>query len=112
MSYFIFINTALMFLFVLYFLSGKSTPKPSKLDLKSKKKLDSPDPKNQENMRPLTIYFQYNGETREAYNILGLPAGASLEMAESAYQNIIDEKTQIDDLCINAIEAVRKAYQA
>ena len=111
MNYFLFINIALIVLFVLYFLSGRSTPKPSKLNLKSKKKLDSSVQKNQEDTRPLTIYFQYEGETKEAYNILGLPAGASLEMAEEAYQDIIEEKTQVNDLCINAIEAVRKSYQ-
>ena len=108
---FIFINVVLIFLLTLYFLSGKSTPKPSKLNLSAKKKLDSSTSKNPEDMRSLTIYFQYNGETREAYNILGLPAGASLEMAEEAYQKIIDEKTQVDDLCLNAIEAVRQTYQ-
>lgn len=109
---FVFINIVLIFLLVLYFLGGKSTSKPSKLNLSGKKKLDSSFPENPENMRSLTIYFQYNGETKEAYNILGLPAGASLEMAEEAYQNIIEEKTQVDDLCLNAIEAVRKAYQS
>ena len=110
-NFFIFINVVIVVVLLLYFLTGRSTPKPSKLNLSAKKKLDSSISKNPENMRSLTIYFQHNGETKEAYDILGLPAGASLEMGEEAYQKIIDEKTQVDDLCLSAIEAVRQAYQ-
>ena len=109
---FIFINVILVVVLLLYFLSGRSTPKPSKLNLSAKKKLDAVTHKNDEEMRSLTVYFQYNGETKEAYDILGVPAGASLKMAEEAYQKIIEEKTQVDDLCLNAIEAVRRAYQS
>ena len=107
---FIFINVVLVTLLLLYFLSGKPSPKPSKLNLSAKRKLDSSRQKNYEDMRSLTIYFQYNGETKEAYSILGLPAGASLEMAEAAYQKIIAENAQVDGLYLDAIEAVRKTH--
>lgn len=29
--------------------------------------------------RPLQVYFNYNGETFDAFEVLGLPAGASAE---------------------------------
>ena len=112
MSSFVFINIVVVIVLLLYFFGGKSSPKPSKLNLSAKKNLDSSSHKNPENMRSLTIYFQYNGETKEAYSTLGLPAGASLEMAEAAYQKIIAENTQVDNLCLDAIEAIRKVSQA
>lgn len=108
---FLFINVIFVVLLIILFFNGKSV-KPSKLNLSGKKKLGSQDiPHKQEDMRSLTVYFKYNGETKEAYHILGLPAGAPLEMAETAYQKLIQEKTQVDDLYLNAIEALRKTHQ-
>ena len=35
--------------------------------------------------RPLNVIFNYNGESWDAYEVLGLPAGSSLERAEQVY---------------------------
>lgn len=34
--------------------------------------------------RPLNVIFNYNGESWDAYEVLGLPAGSSLERCEQA----------------------------
>jgi hypothetical protein len=36
--------------------------------------------------RPLNVVFNYNGESWDAYEVLGLPAGSSLESVERAFQ--------------------------
>jgi hypothetical protein len=36
--------------------------------------------------RPLNVVFNYNGHSWDAYEVLGLPAGSSLEKVEQAYQ--------------------------
>lgn len=35
--------------------------------------------------RPLNVIFNYNGESWDAYEVLGLPAGSSLEKVEQAF---------------------------
>ena len=107
-----FINVIFVVLLIALFFNGRSEPKPSKLNLSGKKKLKSPDIQHRpENIRSLTVYFKHNGETKEAYHVLGLPAGTPLEMAETTYQKLIGEKTQKDDLYLNAIETLRDALK-
>lgn len=36
--------------------------------------------------RPLNVIFNFNGESWDAYEVLGLPAGSSLESVERAFQ--------------------------
>lgn len=110
--FFLIINVALVVGLLLFFLKGKSSQPPSKLNLSGKKKLNSSHiPRKADNIRSLTIYFEHKGETKEAYQVLGLPAGAPLEMAEATYKDILEEKTETDDVYLKAIEAIRQAYQ-
>ncbi len=103
---FLFINIIVVILLVVFFMRGRSSPRPSKLKLTTPKKIDSKQTK--EDHRPLTIYFTYNGETKEAYSTLNLPAGATLKMAEVAYQKISKENKG-NTLYLNAIQAIRKS---
>ena len=41
------------------------------------------------NAKELNILFNYNGHTWDAYEVLGLPAGASLVDVTKAYQEMI-----------------------
>ena len=44
--------------------------------------------------RPLNVVFQFNGETWDAYEVLGLPAGSSLEMVRAAYREATEAVDQ------------------
>ena len=39
--------------------------------------------------RSLTVHFNFNGHEWEAYEILGLPAGSSMESVEVAYREMM-----------------------
>jgi hypothetical protein len=39
--------------------------------------------------RPLNVHFNYNGHSWDAYEVLGLPAGSSLEKVEAAYEESV-----------------------
>lgn len=58
------------------------------------------------NERPLNVVFNYNGHSWDAYEVLGLPAGSSLEMVEQTYQNTV--KT-VD---VGSRPFIEAAYQA
>ena len=108
--HFIYLNLIIVILLVLFFLKGKSHQAPSKLKLN--KKHARHQHKDITDSRSLTICFNYKGEIKEAYEVLGLPAGAPLEMAETAYQKILAGQTQTDNLHLNAIQAIRKKHSS
>lgn len=98
----------------------KKKNKPSKLNFNRKTPLDSEsfdsilrykNENNDQYEKVLNILFQYNGETWDAYEVLGLPAGASIEEAKTAYDNLCPVKK--DDAAFlkaafDAISAVKK----
>lgn len=56
--------------------------------------------------RPVNVVFNYNGHSWDAYEVLGLPAGSSLEKVETSFHSTI-----------NTVDAgsrpfLRAAYQA
>ncbi len=51
--------------------------------------------------KDLNVIFLYNGHNFDAYEILGLPAGASLEMAQKGYQLAL-QKNGSDHLFLEA----------
>lgn len=56
--------------------------------------------------RPLNVMFNYNGETWDAYEVLGLPAGSSLERADEAYKKAC---AGVDPTSRGFIEAAHRA---
>lgn len=54
----------------------------------------------------LNIFFLYNGHDWDAYEVLGLPAGASLPMVTDRYQKLIKTADQ------GKLEFFEAAYQA
>jgi len=56
--------------------------------------------------RPLNVVFNYNGHSWDAYEVLGLPAGSSMEKVEDAYR---DALRSVDPGSRGFMEA---AYQA
>lgn len=63
--------------------------------------------------RPLNVVFNYNGESWDAYEVLGLPAGSSLESAERAFQ---ESMQRVDDgarpFMKAAVQAIRAQWES
>lgn len=58
--------------------------------------------------RPLNVIFNYNGESWDAYEVLGLPAGSSPEMVEAAYR---EELAKSPEAMRPFLEAAYQAVQ-
>ena len=67
---------------------------------------DKIEPDRSGRAKMLNVVFNYNQHTFDAYEILGLPAGASFQMVEKAY---LDMKANTNDSRLPLIEA---AYHA
>ena len=62
--------------------------------------------------RALTVMFNYNGHTWEAYEVLGLPAGSSLQSSEPAFENLaLESDAQTLPFLVAALEAIREVVQ-
>ena len=61
--------------------------------------------------RPLQVYFNYNGETFDAFEVLGLPAGATAEQIGSRLKELKDKGTVRDrSLHAAAFQALETTY--
>lgn len=109
---FLWINISIAVVLILLFIWGRRNPhKPSRLNLRAgqkgpaSSKTVSTDVKRQapsdfhvrsksrepgeENIKNLNVMFMYNGHSFDAYEVLGLPAGASFQNVKAAYEKII-----------------------
>lgn len=59
--------------------------------------------------RSLNVIFNYNGHSWDAYEVLGLPAGSSIERVKEAYQVRLSES---DDSSKAFLQAAYKAINA
>lgn len=67
-------------------------------------------PQSSSGDRQLTLFFNYNGHSFEAYETLGIPAGSSYEVAKQAYESStskIDAESR--EFHSAALEAIRKS---
>ena len=101
---------ALVVLLVYLFIKQRKLPSPSSLNLKRPRGLQGSNDHlpNEGGARDLTIYFNYNGETMEAHEVLGIPAGAPVDIAEVAYKNESGNDPNRRDVFKHAIEAIRQ----
>ena len=83
---------------LLFWIRGKSVIPPVVLNLR--------DSSNAETVRILNVIFVWNGHPWDAFEVLGVPAGSSLEAVEKAYQDLL---SKTDPQSAPFIEA---AYQA
>jgi len=116
MKIFLLLNIAfIIILFVLY-RRDKRTTRPSKLNFfKDKRILDSDSfqaifeqkkENNDQYEKVLNILFQYNGETWDAYEVLGLPAGSNAEQAKIAFERALREGRDSEAFLKAAITAI------
>ena len=67
---------------------------------------------NRQAQRPLNVLFNFNGETFDAFEVLGLPAGAPWEMVESTYLKNFSMKTHSERALYEfAYKAIESSYQ-
>lgn len=58
-------------------------------------------------VKALNVIFNYNGHSWDAYEVLGVPAGASLPMVTAAYQSALKRCAEPESL-----EFLETAYRA
>lgn len=111
---FLVLNAIVAVLFLLSFLSARRKPlPPSRLNLRGKSdsggevqvKKKPLKPRKVRGQRDLTVLFDYQGQTCEAHEVLGVPAGGSSQEIKKAYEGLMS--SQSGDL-----QLVEKAYAA
>lgn len=120
---FLWLNVGIALIVALIFLwRRKSQRQPSRLNLKkttdsrsameplmdkSTKESQGPQAKN------LNVVFVYNGHPWDAHEILGVPAGASLEACEKAYKETLAKADQQSRLFVEtAYKAIVADYKS
>ena len=113
-------------LFILYKRDSKSQ-KPSKLNFSKNKRTISgasdagefeavfreKQENNDQYEKVLNILFQFNGETWDAYEVLGLPAGSNIPEAKIALERAIKEGRDSEAFlkaAFNAIVHIKKSW--
>ena len=123
---FLYLNLGVGLLVLLFFMIGKrGVVAPSKLKLSASQKADQAKNKKSptirsrevdsavdfseptESFKNLNVMFMYNGHTFDAFEVLGAPAGASLEMVEKFYNQCLARKSSDRDFIQAAYEAIR-----
>ncbi len=118
---FLWTNIGIALIVVLLFLIGrKSVTSPSKLNLR---KGDQPTPKAGKapvhyrskntdpvdaNMKSLNVMFMYNGHNFDAYEVLGVPAGARMEMVQAAFDKAISQQGSDREFLEAALSAIKR----
>ncbi len=112
------VATVLLLIVALSFFYGRKLTPPSKLKLRnsssnqvgsllSQVKDGAPQAKN------LNVFFNYNGHTWDAYEVLGLPAGASLKMVKSGFEkSVASSQKESHEFLRTALEAILKDHAA
>lgn len=113
----------MLFVILLFLLYRRDTKaqKPSKLNFyKNKRAIDQGEfeavfQEKQENNdkyeKVLNILFQFNGETWDAYEVLGLPAGSNVTDAKKAYQIALAEGRDSEAFLKAALYAIIEVKQ-
>lgn len=70
------------------------------------------DPQRPLRARTVNVMFNYNGHSWEAYEVLGLPQGSSLQAAEEAFETLaVQSDAQSLPFLVAAFEAIREVVQ-
>ncbi|MCB0349405.1 MAG: hypothetical protein KDD37_11260 [Bdellovibrionales bacterium] len=96
----------------MWILYNRKSSKPARLNLRAGKKT-LPDivkkTKNTGREKNLDCLFMYNGHEFNAYEVLGIPGGASIQMAEEAFQTLKNAKGQEHDFYLAALNAIKQS---
>ncbi|MEZ0392996.1 MAG: hypothetical protein ACAH59_12320 [Pseudobdellovibrionaceae bacterium] len=123
---FFWVNVGLGLFLVLIFIVGKKGfVAPSKLNLKKDSRFgktpvkttnqtaqfQDPEIFDEQNEKSLNVLFMYNGHNFDAYEVLGLPAGASFEMVQKYYQAAIAKKGEDREFIDAAFFAIQRTQK-
>lgn len=128
---FLFVNVVVAILIAaLFVFTRKGSRAPSQLNFKAKNPSKAPTSNPQMNpemgryefvngeprtrkshndrhtMKELNVIFNYNGHSWDAYEVLGIPAGSSLEVVQRAYVNSMQSSQK------DSVEFLTAAFQA
>ena len=104
---FYFINLGIGVILLFWFLWGRNSgaSQPTKLDLRRGNAEQEPPPKKLTQVeltkppeaKQLNVRFMYNGHDWDAFEVLGIPAGARIHLVTEHYQKLIQtvDKDQI-----------------
>jgi hypothetical protein len=113
-----FLLTNLFFVIILFYLYRRDnkSQRPSKLNFsKNKRTLESEifeavfrekQENNDQYEKVLNILFQFNGETWDAYEVLGLPAGSNISEAKLAFDAALKAGEDSEAFLKAAFEAI------
>lgn len=111
------LNLGILVLGVIYLFWRIPRGSGFKLNLKKGGRVFSPSfgssrvPEVRKKDRPLQVYFNYNGETFDAFEVLGLPAGATAEQIGNRMKELKDEGPIKDrSLHAAAFQALETTY--
>lgn len=118
-----------LFLVILFVTIKKKAPPPTPLDLKEEShrhslaavdtKPAAPNPYRNykkpiasvpvRKAKELNVMFMYNSHSWDAYEVLGIPAGSSLEEVQRAYIKMVEQsKPESVEFLTTAFEAIKK----
>lgn len=110
---FLIVNGVIVTALLFFILRGRRRARPTKLDMRGFRVQGSSeferfqgDGLDEGQPRELTVIFNYNGHAWDAFEVLGVPAGARLEDVRKAY----DDLRRIDD--VEAQAFYRAAFTA
>lgn len=115
MKWFLLLNLIIVILLFILIRRSKGNDAPSKLNFNKKTPIDtgsfdfifkSKQENNDSYEKVLNILFQYNGETWDAYEVLGLPAGSHIEAAKKAYEVAVLNQPESKAFLKAALDAV------
>ena len=90
-SKFLLVNAIIVIILVLWIFRSRSRPKPTQFDLGGIKRLDQ-NP-NRPREKVLNCFFEFKGQRFDAFEVLGIPAGATSDLIAEGYRSILS-KTQ------------------
>lgn len=59
-------------------------------------------------MKSLNVMFMYNGHNFDAYEVLGVPAGARMEMVQAAFDKAIAQRGSDREFLEAALGAIKR----
>lgn len=121
-EHFVLIETIVVLLLVISFLRKRQPVKPVKLKLRKKNGLGTleraiegeieervVDCEKQE--KELNVFFVFNGHSFDAYEVLGVPAGASLEVVQKQYERVCQEDPENQEIHDLALQTIQKRFK-
>jgi hypothetical protein len=93
-SRFVLINLLIVICLVLFMFRGRRRPRPSQFDLAGNRRLDQ-NP-NRPREKVLNCFFEFQGASYDAYEVLGVPAGATDEFILEGYRAVLARSTSAE----------------